>query len=73
MGHITSDSQRKENAEISACPHRGTSTKLVTEEDNFSGETVTEWREVLFDNCGPWKTLSAAQDKCLRCGKIFTY
>lgn len=70
VSHITCDAERDENAEIFACPHRAVHVWRDVYDD-WTGETNSEVSQE--NQCGKWVTLSPAKDKCLRCGKTFTY
>lgn len=72
MSHITNDSQREMNAEMHNCPHKKREFRSIIKEDWY-GEEYTDHEWVDVDECGTWETLSAAQDRCTKCGKIFTY
>lgn len=71
MTHITNNSQRSMNAEINACMNHNTRRTPIMGIDWDGEECVIDYREEY--TCGPDVTLSAAQDKCSKCGKIFTY
>lgn len=75
MSHITNDSQRTENKEISDCMERNARfNQEWVEYEGWDGETIGYWSEdIRTYTCGPSIKLSASQDKCPKCGKIFTY
>jgi len=73
MSHVTNDKQREENKAIYSCSKRGVRQEWITTTCDFTGEPISEWREVSFNNCGPMEKLSVAQDKCIQCKKTFTY
>jgi hypothetical protein len=72
MSHVTNDYQRNMNSEMRNCPYLRQEFRTVIKEDLYGEEyTDNDWVEV--NECGQWKTLSAAQDQCTKCGKVFTY
>ena len=71
MSHVTNQSQRDINREIDECMERNKSGSWVEWYVDDDGEQQYEWEEKY--TCGPSVKLSASQDKCPRCGKIFTY
>ena len=73
MSHITNDAQRIENAAINNCPNHGTRQQYVTLIDEETGERYEEWQTVDFNNCGAMEKVNVGQDRCIRCGRIFTY
>lgn len=70
MGHITQQSERDENQAIWDCQYRGIPV-IRTIFNDWTGEFEDVYGTE--NQCGEMKTLSIAKDKCLRCGKIFTY
>lgn len=73
MSHVTTNKQRADNNAIRNCPHRRVREfKEVIHQDLY-GEESSEYEWVETNECGPMKTLSAAQDQCIRCQKVFTY
>lgn len=71
MSHVENQSQRDVNKEISECMERNKCGDWVESYVDHDGEQQYEWEESY--TCGPSVTLSAAQDKCPQCGKVFTY
>jgi hypothetical protein len=70
MSHITCQSERDENAEILACPFRDVyGSELV--EHKFTGEIYEEERRT--NECGKSERIATGKERCLRCGKTFTY
>lgn len=70
MSHITCQAERDENQAINNCPFASARVWKPVE-DYWTGEITEEW--VIENQCGEPEYLSAAQDKCKRCGKVFTY
>jgi hypothetical protein len=71
MSHVTNQSQRDINKEINECMERNSSGDWVKSYIDHDGEQQYEWKEAY--TCGPSVYAKAAQDKCPKCGKIFTY
>lgn len=70
MGHITQQSERDENQAIWDCPYRDVPITYQVLND-WTGEYEDAYGTE--SQCGEMITLSVAKDKCVRCGKIFTY
>lgn len=70
MSHITCDAEREENKAMWACPYRAVPVYVDVYND-WTGEYESEWKEE--NQCGDMQRISVAKDKCIRCGKIFTY
>lgn len=71
MSHVENQSQRDINKEITECMERNIVRSLVECGTDWDGDTVYGWEEKY--TCGPSITVSISQDKCPKCGKIFTY
>jgi hypothetical protein len=70
MSHITHQFQRDENNAIDNCQFRRV-RRMEEQYNDWTGEM--EPVEVIVSECGPWTTLSYAQDRCERCRKVVTY
>ena len=75
MSHVENQSQRDVNKEIVDCMERNAvDDKEWVESEDLDGEMVGEWVDHgKRYTCGPTITISVSQDKCPKCGKIFTY
>lgn len=71
MSHITDDSQRDINAEISECMTKNISHTYKPV--YFDEGDLMEFAHETEYTCGPSGHISASQDRCPKCGKIFTY
>lgn len=75
MSHVTNDAQRSANSEINECMERNTVDdqewiKSPDDDGEMQGKWVHYGKKY---TCGPSVTISVSQDKCPKCGKIFTY
>lgn len=70
MSHITKQSERDENEAIHNCRFANVELSHWVENEVYGGERLEHYTE---NQCGPTETISFAKDKCLLCGKVFTY
>lgn len=71
MSHVQTQAQRNVNREISRCMKRNVVAEWVEDYVDEDGEQQYKWEERY--TCGPSVKLSATQDQCPKCGRIFTY
>lgn len=71
MSHITEDSQRDINKEISECMERNATNNYIPV--YFDEGDLMEFRHEKEYTCGPSERISSSQDRCPKCGKVFTY
>lgn len=71
MTHITCQAERDDNAKVQNCPYAA--VKLVRYVEDPWGEGEPYREEYTENQCGPSTYISAAKDKCKRCGLVCTY